>query len=57
MPHYTIFFLDWDDTTVATEDIDCVDDEAALIAAVERKGEHADVEVMCGSRTVGRPPK
>jgi hypothetical protein len=57
MAQYTIFFLDWDDTTVATTEIDCPDDEAALIAATERKAEHTDVEVMCGGRTVGRPPR
>jgi hypothetical protein len=55
MPQYTLFFLDWDDLTVATEDIDAPDDATALSIAAQRKRQHADVEVMCGTRTVGRP--
>jgi hypothetical protein len=55
MPRYTLFFLDWDDATIGNMDLECEDDKSALIAAAEHKGEHADVEVLCGSRTVGRP--
>lgn len=56
MTRYTLFFLDWDDATVGNMDIECVDDETALLAAAENKGDHVDVEVLCGNRIVGRPP-
>ncbi len=55
MPCYTLFFLDWDDATVGNMDIECEDDASALLAAARHKGDHADVEVLCGNRTVGRP--
>lgn len=55
MPRYTLFFLDWDDVTVGNMDIECEDDESALIAAANHKGDYVDVEVLCGNRTVGRP--
>lgn len=55
MPRYTLFYLDWNDATVASEDVEASDDAIALRFAGERKGEHADVEVMCGSRILGRP--
>jgi hypothetical protein len=52
---YTLFLLDWDDKTIAIREIECPNDDVALSVAADRKGPHADVEVMCGSRTVGCP--
>ncbi len=31
MPRYTLFFLNWDDVTVATEDVEAQSDAAALL--------------------------
>jgi hypothetical protein len=55
MPCYTLFFLDWDDLTVATEDVEAKSDADALVVAAERIADHVDVEVMCENRTIGRP--